>query len=126
MNEWFEDLPEDCPPSEAIPPDGDSNYYRLVSSVPPSEDDFVPMARLKAERTFRGRRLCQALAISVVDSLEASHELLKLPTQKDKNIVEMKLTPEAGAILQTGSRSAHHSWWRARAFDAPGAAQAVA
>jgi len=36
---WAEDLPDGSPPSDALPPQNEE-FFRLVSTIPPSERDF--------------------------------------------------------------------------------------
>jgi hypothetical protein len=47
--QWAEDLPEDCPPQEAVAPDGEV-FYRAVQTIPPDERDFYSTKKLGVKR----------------------------------------------------------------------------
>lgn len=113
--DWFEPLPVNCPPQDSSQPNGDS-YFRLVESIPPSDRDFWSHRKLYPDRRFNTSE-CTARACSVVSDPVECAKLLKLPTQRNKKIVELKLLPESGVIKQTGQNKYHYSWWRTKNFD---------
>lgn len=118
---WFEDLPEECPPVEAAPNGESESYYRLVSKMPVTEDDFIPLGREHPNRAN-----CGTLSLSIMDRLDRAEQLLKLPRQRGKLIACLDLPEEAGVLLRTGRRAGHYSWWRRQDFNAVAVAREVA
>jgi hypothetical protein len=113
--EWAEPLPSQCPPTDANPPNHEE-YYRFVGTIPPREEDFYSQRRLYPNRKFRINE-CRARSISLFGSYEDCLMKQKLPSLKHKRIVGIALPPESGVVVRTGQAS-HHSWWRAKHFDA--------
>ncbi|MGC1376996.1 MAG: hypothetical protein WA821_12265 [Anaerolineales bacterium] len=112
---WAEPLPDDCPHSDAQTPNGDV-VYRLTSAYPPIEKDFFSQSKLHPERKFKDE--CIARALSVHNSLAASKNVQKLPSQKENRyIVKLTLTNNSGVIKQTGKDINHISWWQKRNFN---------
>ncbi len=64
---WKEVLPNNCPPDSAKEEKVD--VFRILKESNPSEDDFIPYARLYSENP-RYKALCKAYAISFYDSIE--------------------------------------------------------
>lgn len=113
--DWVETLPPQCPPSDAVPPEGE--YYRAVSSDC-SEGDFIPHARLYPNRKYRGAMACTARSLSVFTDYEECVAATKLPSLQDlgqTNIVKVTLTEKDG-LVKKGNGS-HYSWWRTRDFN---------
>jgi hypothetical protein len=115
--DWAEDLPEMCPPEKASPPNNEI-YFRLVDSIPPTEQDFYSQRKLHPEKYF-SKGECIARAVSLFSDLEECRKISKLPTQKLRNcnIVSIILPNGSGLILQTGFNKYHNSWWRTNNFD---------
>lgn len=113
--DWAEELPPDCPPTDALEPDNKA-YYRLVDTIPPTEKDFWSLRKLFPDRKF-GRKTCVASACSVWPTPEDCVRISKLPTQKDRQVVKLILPPASGRIKKTGRGLTHFSWWRTRDFD---------
>jgi len=113
--EWFEELPEDCPPNNAIVPPYEW-FFRVAEQYPPLETDFYSHRKLYPRMKFKTNE-CRARSVSIYNNLMECAQLLKLPLHKDKKIVQLKLTPESGVILQTGRNRTHYSWWRSNDFD---------
>jgi hypothetical protein len=111
---WAEDLPNGCPPTDAVVLEG--IYYRLVESFPPTEKDFWSQRKLFPSKTFRTNE-CIARACSMMTSLEDCIALRKLPTHRHKQVVEVLLSGNNGVGKKTGSSSSHFSWWRTRDFN---------
>lgn len=110
---WFEPLPDECPPTSAIPPDG--IFYRLAVSTPPSCTDFWSHRKLYPTAHYNTTE-CIAMAVSVYTNTDALAAIQKMKAHKTKVIVGVKLGPEAGKIKQTGAEKTHFSWWRAEVF----------
>ena len=116
MTEWFEELPDGCPPVVAEAPNG-RPLYRVVSSFPPPERDFFSQRALAPSRQFRGVDECRTRSVSLFDHPQRCAELLKLPLHRGKLIACMKLPDSAGVIRRTGGTPGHFSWWRRTGFD---------
>jgi len=114
QNDWAEDLPENCPPSAAYPPDNQV-YYRLVSKFPPTEVDFFSQRKLFPNRSFKTNE-CRAMSVSVFSSFRKCSDILKFPVHKGKKIVQVTLTADSGVVRQTGRTEEHYSWWRRRNY----------
>jgi hypothetical protein len=112
---WAEELPDNCPPTDAIQPNN-MPFYRLVGNIPPEERDFWSHRKLYPNKDF-GLSECVIRACSVISNLDQCRILLKLPTQQGKLIVEITLPPESGLIKKTRKNQYHYSWWRKKDFD---------
>jgi len=113
--EWAEPLPKDCPPKDSFAPQNEK-FYRLVESIPPVERDFWSTRMLFPDKRFNTSE-CIARACSIISDMAGCYNILKLPAQRNKKIVEITLPPESGLIKKTGRRSYHFSWWRAKGFN---------
>lgn len=113
--EWFEELPISCPPENAHPPDT-GKFYRLVEQYPPTERDFFSYRKLFPNKSFNTSE-CRARSLSIFNEFLECVNLLKLPAHKSKKVVQLKLTSESGAILQTGRVISHFSWWRSKTYN---------
>ena len=111
--EWAEDLPSQCPPAEATPPEN-ATYYRYVASIPLSEDDFHSQRKLLPLKPF-GVDECIAHAVSVFSNPEKIKSLSKLPNLRGKKLVEIVLPPDSGVVIRSGKEH-HYSWWRVKGF----------
>lgn len=118
MLEWFEDLPEKCPPKEAFIPNG-MKVYRFSSSEIPSDNDFISHRLLNPEKVFNGIDECIARSLSVFDNLEACNNRCKLPRNRKrfKSILEVNLRDGDGLVLKTFKDPNHFSWWRSNSFN---------
>lgn len=116
--EWVEELPQDCPPTEAVPPNNDA-YFRLVN-IPVSSQDFDSHRRLFPKKFFRVSE-CVARSTSLFSNLSACVEMRKFPLHRGKKLVRLILPPDSGLVMSTGEKDDHLSWWRATGFDPIGA-----
>ena len=48
---WFENLPENCPPNDAINPT-DFLCFRLAAQNPPTEEDYLSQRETYPEKKF--------------------------------------------------------------------------
>ncbi|KTB54965.1 hypothetical protein AO067_20310 [Pseudomonas viridiflava ICMP 13104] len=112
--EWFEELPDQCPPAQASNREG-FICFRLCEGVLPAERDFLSHRTLFPRKVFRATE-CQARAISVYREAKDLDSVLKLPAHKHKNKVKIILGQDDGAVMKTGKDS-HYSWWRSKRFD---------
>jgi len=111
---WFEQLPEQCPPSDATLPSGD--YFRLISGDLLVCDDFQSHRMLAPLKVFNVAE-CVAHSLSVFTDLSACESITKLPIHRGKKIVKINLDSTDGAIKKTGKDKSHFSWWRSHEFD---------
>lgn len=112
--EWAEELPHQCPPAEATPPEN-VTYYRYVASIPLREDDFHSQRKHFPLKQF-GIDECIARAVSVFSDPEKIKSLNKLPNLRGKKLIEIILTPESGVVIRSCSKEHHYSWWRVKGF----------
>ena len=115
--DWVESLPSQCPPLDAVPPEG--VYYRVVSTDC-SEDDFIPYARLYPTRQYIGSRACIARSLSIYTNQDDCVQATKLPAlQKldQTRIAKITLTTKDGLVKKGRGEDSHHSWWRTHDFD---------
>jgi hypothetical protein len=112
---WFESLPNECPPKEAVDTEG-YTVYRITESTPPNDSDFYSHRMKFPEKIFKVDE-CQARSLSVYDDYNATLNVTKLPTFKKKTnfIVELNLRKGDGLIAKTSGPN-HYSWWRSRDF----------
>lgn len=111
---WSEELPDNCPPSNAEAPDNNKVYYRMARSNPLSESDFYSQAKVGTKRAIQGGGdPCVMRGGSVYDDVKALANRLGLP-QAGKYIVEFTLNTEDGVVLE--GRDHHWTWWKTDKF----------
>lgn len=113
--EWAEELPPNCPPSKATPPNYDT-FYRLIPRFPPEKQDFFSHRKLFPTRKFKTNE-CRARSVSIFSELEECAKIRKLPAHRKKIIIQLTLSPESGVVLQTGRNKKHYSWWMKKGYD---------
>lgn len=115
MTEWFEPLPDKCPPADSYSVDG-QKFYRLTNNQIPNSDDFTSLRIEFPQKDFLDKPECIVRAISIFADKFDCDNLLKLPRHKGKKIFELTLQSTDGVVKQTFKPS-HHSWWRSKSFD---------
>lgn len=67
---WFEQLPPQCPPSDAMPCNG--IYYRIAKGNPVDDSDFFSQRKLMPDKVFTGLGIdeCIIRSISVFSDIE--------------------------------------------------------
>lgn len=118
--EWYEELPDQCPPVGAFCVE-DFVCYRLCLGNQPSESDFLSQRSLFPDKVFHAPE-CRARAISVFKEPEDLDKLLKLPTHRGKAKIKITLRGKDGLAIKTG-RDSHYSWWRSKGFSLPAEAE---
>ncbi|MCD9855734.1 hypothetical protein LUD75_13505 [Epilithonimonas sp. JDS] len=113
MPDWFEELPELCPPKDVKEPAGET-YYRLVSDL----DN--PIAELVSQRTEFPTAVfkideCICRAVSLYLDKKDCEDIIKFPRHKNKSIYSFKVDKDDGLIKKT-FKGSHHSWWRSHSF----------
>lgn len=113
---WYETLPDQCPPGEAMTPNG-FVCYRLCEGQDATDRDFLSHRHLFPHKTFMVPE-CRARSISVFKDQVDLDKVLKLAAHKTKKIVRVTLNPQDGATMKTGrANDSHYSWWRSNGFD---------
>ena len=115
MTEWFEELPEQCPPKDAFSPNGQT-FYRLVNGQAVTSDDFTSQQAEFPWKEFLGVDKCILRAVSIFLNKADCEKMLKFPRHKHKNVYALTLIETDGVVKQTFKPS-HHSWWRTTKFE---------
>lgn len=109
---WFDDFPEQCPPSDAR--QDTLEVFRLVSNIPPTADDFRPNIREFPHRPFTEDVLCCVHGVSVYrkyeDVLSTRENKRNKKHLRDKKIAVGTITPKDGLVKETFKPS-HMTWW---------------
>ncbi len=112
---YREQLPDDCPPSEAEEILAARIVFRLVSTNPVTLNDFRSQRALRPEAKFDVSE-CQARGLSVFADRADIEKTRRLPKFRSWSICQVQLEAGAGYIQQTGGWS-HHTWWPFAEFD---------
>lgn len=114
--EWFEELLQYCPPTDASPCKGE--YYRISDGDPARSADFFSQRKLQPDKIFKGQGIdnCIIRAVSVFKDYGDASKRLKLPKFRHSVIAKVTLEPKDGMMKKTFSNS-HYSWWRSKKFN---------
>ena len=112
--QYREELPEGCPPADAYVPSSGLRVFRLVASLPPSEDDFRSFRSLNPASVV-GVLECQTRGLSVYTNADDAEKKRKLPKLKKLMTCAVSLDSFSGKLKQTGQPS-HHTWWPSAQF----------
>jgi hypothetical protein len=114
--DWFEDLPQYCPPPDATPSIG--TYYRIAEGDPTTSSDFFSQRKLQPNKVFKGQGVdeCIARAVSLFQNIDDAKKRQKLPKFRPSVIACVTLEPKDGMIKKT-FRDSHYSWWRSKLFN---------
>ena len=104
--EWFETLPEQCPPTDAEQCEG--YYYRIANGNPATTEDFFSQRKMQPDKVTR--------AVSLFSEREEAEKRLKLPKFRKASIALVALEPKDGVLKKTFG-IAHYSWWRTKEFN---------
>jgi len=113
---WPSFFPPQCPPSEAR--DASAEVFRLVSSNPPSANDFESWAQ-RHPKKWMGNCKASGLSVFTVKS-DALRLVRRVPGMSAPGglIASAKLSPEAGKLMPTPrDGNSHHTWWAPAGFD---------
>ena len=116
MNCYKEQLPEGCPPDTAKYITETQEFFRLVVTNPPTDDDFRSQRSENPSQKFNNVSECQACGLSVSAEKQYLQRLLKLSKFRESLICRVTLELGAGFIQKTG-RDSHHTWWPFADFD---------
>lgn len=107
---WFEELPESCPPEDALICEG--KFYRIAAGDPVKSLDFFSQRRLNPDKIFVGEGIdeCIVRSVSLFNDLDETRKRLRLPKFRNSTIAEIVLSEEDGMIKKKFG-AAHYSWW---------------
>lgn len=113
---WFEQLPEQCPPADAVEACG--RYYRIAKGLPTESEDYFSQRKLQPNKVFIGEGIdeCIVRSVSLFSTQDDAKKRLLLPKFRNQKIVIVELKPKDGVIKKTFGPS-HYSWWRTVDFD---------
>jgi hypothetical protein len=97
--------PKDCPPKEAIPPNG-TFFFRVVKTDPPQPDDFLTNEELGKKQNAP---LCNRKAVSLSATLSDAQALMRLYPAMGQFIAELTLSRAHGVVLP--GKAGHVAWW---------------
>jgi hypothetical protein len=111
--DWPQGYPEQCPPSDATV--SDVVVYRIVDTEPPTERDFLSHPALvalgeRAPRNYPDE--CMAAGLSVFDSHGAAERTRQSVGPMRNKFIAAGSINNSGRIMQTTTKSEHHTWWR--------------
>jgi len=109
---FYEDLPKQCPPSDATSPTKGQQFYRLAAKNPPVQADFDSHNK-RGVACRPGSDPCLMCACSLFETVEQAKRFLR---RRGSIIVKVVLDPKAGKIKKTFSEG-HFSWWISAGFD---------
>ena len=112
---WYEKLPDNCPPEDAFEPDG-KEFFRLCVGNPATDTDFYSQKKEDANRSFAGIPECILRSVSLWDDKNKCLKQKKYPTHKNKILCKIELNKGDGLIKNTFKPN-HYSWWRSNNFD---------
>lgn len=116
---WSEEMPDGCPPGSAAVAEEGKVFYRIVKSIPPTEDDFASMQKENPKRALRYKGTNKAFltcGISLFDDIEAVRKVQsKFKKFKGKPVVELTLRQRDGRVVRTSDH--HWTWWKTDDFD---------
>ncbi len=115
--EWFEKLPDKCPPEDAVEPNHEV-FYRITKGSQVTNTDFFSQQKEDPSKVFIGEGIdeCITRAVSVFRIKKDAQKKIHLPKFKGGYIAEITLDKKDGLIKKTFSKS-HFSWWRSQYFD---------
>ncbi len=105
-----EELPDKCPPSDAVEPVISFVAYRYVSNNPVQESDFDSTYKVFPTKLFPLPCLARGLSIFTDRADLFRGSILKLPTKKRAHICKVTVMPKSGVTKPTGGAS-HLTWW---------------
>ncbi len=112
---YHETLPDDCPPDEADEIGEPRLVYRLVRSIPPTDEDFRSQRAEKPTAQFNVSE-CRARGVSVFANLSDAERQTRRRNLRHLTPCQVVLTTGAGRIKETGGRS-HYTWWPYDSYD---------
>ena len=103
--EWFEALPEQCPPTDAKRCEG--CYYRIANGNPVTTEDFFSQRKMQPDKVFKGLGIdeCVTRAVSLFSERE----------EAEGKYCFSHIGTKRWSVKEIGI--AHYSWWRTKDFN---------
>lgn len=113
MPEWFENLPDQCPPNNAKLP-MEEPYYRLISN---ENEAMIDMVSQRFEFPLKVFPLdeCTCMSVSIFNDKNSCEAMLKFPRHQNKIVYQLNLKETDGLLMQSFKPN-HYSWWRSTTF----------
>jgi hypothetical protein len=107
--QFADELPDACPPGDAI--DASGTFYATHRVSPPDVNDFRTAA---ARNAFKGQNECKRRGNSVMASLDDARQLCRAYPDVHIHVSEGVLNQEHGKLLEDASMRypSHHTLWR--------------
>ena len=116
VNLYRDKLPCDCPPDDADDIAIPLTMFRLIKGDKPSNRDFKSLRQKKPLHVPPREMVCISAGLSLFQSLRAIKQTV-IYKKGGHTIYEIKLTPGAGKIKQTGRVKDHFTFWPYEGFD---------
>ena len=118
MIEYLEELPDDCPPEDAIEIKESLAIYRLIKDDSPTDYDFYSQRKRNPMivHGYGNEHECMLCGLSVFKSVDKLKNLGRYKRSKE-TICLVRLTYGAGRIKLTNPKNGHHTWWPLKGFD---------
>jgi len=110
---WFEELPIQCPPEDAIIPSNEP-YYRLINNENNPIVDMISQRYEYPKKIFPIDE-CTCMSVSIFNNRNSCEAMLKFPRHQHKKVYEFSLS-EADGRLKQSFKPNHFSWWRSANF----------
>ncbi|WP_299492913.1 hypothetical protein [Acaryochloris sp. IP29b_bin.137] len=110
--EFYQHLPESCPPPDALDPS--FKVYYLSKNYPVTKNDCRSLRERQPMKRFpTNSKECQACGLSCFTDLKEAELAKKFPNLKGMDVYEAKLFPNIGKIKSTpaSSGNSHHTLW---------------
>lgn len=114
---YRDELPDGCPPSDALLINSETVVYRFLASPTPTEDDFTSHRVRWPDKVYSGVNECDVRGLSVFDTLDETR-MAKGATRLMRRMVPCKviLREGAGAISPARPMDSHRTWWPFRHY----------
>lgn len=112
--DWYEELPDMCPPSDAMPPQN-RTFYRVAKGNPAEDSDFYSHKMLYIEKHYTNE--CIARAVSIFEDIDDTIRLTKLPSFRGGKCIAKIVLNESDGVIKKTSKGSHYSWWRTKTFN---------
>lgn len=112
---WPEHFPQNCPPSDAWPAQGE--FFRLVPTEPFTEEDFESHVEKFLKGQLKQRFWndeCTASGLSLLATRDGAEATRNAVGPLRGHIITQGRIDQSGLVKKTSSKTAscHHTWWR--------------
>lgn len=113
---YREELPDGCPPSDAMIIREQFIVFRLVEGDNPTPRDFDSQRALKPHARFNVCE-CRARGVSVFTDPADLLNVKRTQRYRNRRRCRVSLGPGAGKIKNDSGRGSHHCWWPYAEYD---------